>query len=1151
MTVISGGAGTVAAVEEYYNKQLVERLEVSRQVEGGDMERVAGYYENEGPEAQWYGRQAQEFGVVGDGVRREQIRALAEGQRPRTGEEIDGFKEAGVRVPAGEQLGRRFTAGSNAANGRGSVRLVEATFDVDKSVSVMWQAAVLDGDVAVANQIEEALVDSVKAVIDGWEARATTRVTSDGVTRQVPVDGLTVAIIPELTSRAHDPQLHVHTLTQTKVLDPETGKWRALVADELLIDRYATTVKFHQVFEAELTNRLGVEWETNGTSFSRRVAGIPQDVCDTFSKRTLGGFEDHPGMKATLARLISEHRSEYRIGDDVELDAITMRSLTRTAAISSRPDKAELTRTELKASWAAQYATEVAPDRQPGELLSASVGRNLQPTKRVRANKPMQAALEELTGGLSGKSTFTRGELVVAFSKQLPDDLGVPARKLATFIDNAVAAQLGRTELVDLTLNRGVTPARRRYTTETVLAEETRVVNWIDNAVQAGGGRGELVLSEQDAAVLGADLLNAGQLAGAEAIAGTQRLAVVAGPAGTGKTTMAATGVHVTKGQGRQIIGLAAQAAAAQVLGDEIGTEAFTIDKLLHQHFVRDAGPTQQFALTKGVTFLVDEGSMVDTPRWDRLMTLADRYNGRIVAMGDPEQFGAVGRGGMFTHMIDTLPLGHVVELDQVHRFRSEWEKEASLRLRDGDPDVLDTYLSNGRIRGEETLDDAIDYAAYDYAFDLADTTNPPLDIGLFATTNKQVRALNLKVQEYRHAESGDQFTLNSPNVELRNDQAAHQGDKIVTRRNNSMLATNKGRSIANGHTWTVEKILENGSLRVAGEYGRIVLPADYVAEHVDLGYARTDMSSQGATHDRAIVVFDANDRHTQKASLYVSATRGRDDNQIVVAGVSTTEAIPEFDRFGDSCPLNRAARQELGEVLARNRADVPALVYLAEQTRQATPETIANTPPKPKPKPAAKAATTPPPPAKPEPVLAAGTPVQVSQARSTLARFENQLAASKSNLTALNTVHSEAINDYRAAVARYRGIDKQFDEHMANKPSSVWSKGLKAWGKDFDTLETLFDDANTTRIDTANKADALANDIGAQKQTITRTSGLVHDAKRHLYLLDPNYRTDLAKAAPDLAEKLRNELADIQQKEPAKLERVRTRQIEPPTLGM
>ena len=81
---------------------------------------------------------------------------------------------------------------------------------------------------------------------------------------------------------------------------------------------------------------------------------------------------------------------------------------------------------------------------------------------------------------------------------------------------------------------------------------------------------------------------------------------------------------------------------------------------------------------------IVDEAGMVSTDKLHQLATLADDRTWRVVMVGDPMQFSAVGRGGMFEYLIDTCG---AIELDQVHRFTNEWERAASLRLRRGGPE--------------------------------------------------------------------------------------------------------------------------------------------------------------------------------------------------------------------------------------------------------------------------------------------------------------------------------------------------------------------------------------------------------------------------------------------------------------------------------
>ncbi len=86
---------------------------------------------------------------------------------------------------------------------------------------------------------------------------------------------------------------------------------------------------------------------------------------------------------------------------------------------------------------------------------------------------------------------------------------------------------------------------------------------------------------------------------------------------------------------------------------------------------------------------------MAATDDLHHLATLAHTHHWRIVAVGDPHQLPAVGRGGVFAHWIDTLPHHR---LDTPRRFTEAWEAAASLALRAGDPEAADLYDQHRRL---------------------------------------------------------------------------------------------------------------------------------------------------------------------------------------------------------------------------------------------------------------------------------------------------------------------------------------------------------------------------------------------------------------------------------------------------------------------
>ena len=164
-----------------------------------------------------------------------------------------------------------------------------------------------------------------------------------------------------------------------------------------------------------------------------------------------------------------------------------------------------------------------------------------------------------------------------------------------------------------------------------------------------------------------------------------------------------------------------------------------TVAKLLHEWTRPDRPPLDRYRLGPGATVIVDEAGMVGTASLARLVDLARPRGWRLVLVGDPRQLQAVGRGGMFAELCAT---SRVHELARLHRFTQPWEAAASLRLRAGDPGVLDVYEAHGRITAG-TFDDHLDRLAGEW---LA-AAGAGQTIAITASTNAHVDALNHAIQ--------------------------------------------------------------------------------------------------------------------------------------------------------------------------------------------------------------------------------------------------------------------------------------------------------------------------------------------------------------------------------------------------------------------
>jgi ATP-dependent exoDNAse (exonuclease V) alpha subunit len=276
--------------------------------------------------------------------------------------------------------------------------------------------------------------------------------------------------------------------------------------------------------------------------------------------------------------------------------------------------------------------------------------------------------------------------------------------------------------------------------------------------------------------------------------------------------------------------------------------------------------------LAVGATVIVDEAGTLSTPHLAELARLADHHHWRIVLVGDPRQFSAVGRGGMFSHLTTTCG---AIELDQVHRFTHQWERAASLRLRNADATVLVEYNRRGRLH---------DGAATDLESELME-----------AWRQARVRT---RIADGELDPDGPSLTIG--------DYTLLVGDEVVTRHNQRRLRTDRGVIVKNRDHWRVTAIHHDRSVTVTGRSGTVRLPAGYVAEHVELGYAKTSHATQGRTVDTALLLVDA---PTDTRGVYTPMTRGRLANHAYVVTDDT-----------------QTARDVLAQALSRDWIDHPAL---------------------------------------------------------------------------------------------------------------------------------------------------------------------------------------------------------------------------------
>jgi hypothetical protein len=322
--------------------------------------------------------------------------------------------------------------------------------------------------------------------------------------------------------------------------------------------------------------------------------------------------------------------------------------------------------------------------------------------------------------------------------------------------------------------------------------------------------------------------------------------------------------------------------------------------------------------LKPGQLVMIDESSLAGTFTLDELVRAASTAGSKILLLGDHAQMSSVEAGGAFSFLVkdrgDLVP-----ELTDVRRFNSEWEKAASVELRVGNTSAIDTYEAHDRVTSgdRESLLDTV-YAAW--KADIKAGKSSLMIAGDSATVAElNRRARTDRVAEGAVAESGPAIA---------DGQRAGVGDEIVTRQNNRLLTAGKS-WVKNGDRFVVAATKPDGSMTVRRVSGgaEVVLPADYVAQHVELAYATTSYRSQGRTVDTTHSLVSPT---TTREVLYVAATRGRESNMIYV----DTSFDPDPATGHDGTVAQQSASEVLAGVLANEGADLSAHEVLERAQR-------------------------------------------------------------------------------------------------------------------------------------------------------------------------------------------------------------------------
>lgn len=613
----------------------------------------------------WGGRGAAELGLSGE-VEKQIFEDLLKG-----------------KLPDGEQIGdpERRRAG------------LDLTFSMPKSASVLAYVA---GD----ERLLAAHMQAVRQTM-GWVEKtfAEGRTYVDNPKGEPLRTGhLTYALFQHDTSRKLDPQAHIHVVIAN--LTKVAGNWQALFNDELWKNNSLMGSVYHAALRT-MVEELGYQTQQTGKHGQFEIEGVPKPVLMAFSQRRedilakaadLGRDGRNPELLREITKRTRDDKINLEDRDGLRAEwveraaalgfdgkAVVAEAEARAGQTTDRPIGVKAVRTVMAAtaSWAETLREWIRP---ADPLLTRGLARLGLSSAQVGAEMAVASAIRILG---QREAAFPIHEIA-----RTALDLGIKGVTIEG-VEARVHALADKGQLIF-----GSTGRRDGAITHATTPEHTAEERHLLAGIDAGRGSAPRVLAADLAATrlqeqAGLRPLNEEQLgAGILALSSSDRVIVIQGVAGAGKTTLISALAEVARSEGRQVLGLAQANTMVEMLKGEAGIEAQTVSSFVNQHLsaaLAGKGPAfdASRAMLKDTMLVLDEASLVANKPMNDLVTIANRLGvDRLAMIGDRAQLQPIDAGKAFTLIQQHRPA--MAELQISQRQRTDQMKAVAVLTRSG-----------------------------------------------------------------------------------------------------------------------------------------------------------------------------------------------------------------------------------------------------------------------------------------------------------------------------------------------------------------------------------------------------------------------------------------------------------------------------------
>ena len=766
------------------------------------------YYTGEGTAefSAWGGKGADMLGLAGE-VGKQPFQELLQGQLP------DGSL---VNQVEGRRMG------------------LDLTFSMPKSASVL---ALVGGDSRLLEEHRQAVRETMQ-----WVEKTHAEVRSYERSRNgepVRSGNLVWAMFEHDTSRKLDPQSHIHVVVAA-ISQAANGDWRALFNGAIWSANATIGSVYHAQFR-EKVEALGYGTELSGKHGQFEISDVPREVSRAFSQRR----EEILERVAALGIATPQGQDAVVLGTrdnktNVEDKGALYQAWQERAAALGFDAKAMV---EQAAARARPDVSLSQPVQDPAvaegiiERIRTTVGLWLHAADPLTTNGLRRLTLSpvEIRSEMAVASAIRiLGQREAAFGLQeitkTALDLGL-ANVTILRAENRVRQLLklgqlipGKSERLDGVVTQVTTPEH--------LQQERQLLAAID----VGREQGHALFDPHEsshklASVEPALLQNPAPLTDEQMRAATlvlsspDRMVLVQGVAGAGKSTMIDRMARVAESEGREVLGLAFANKMVNQLRDDAGIKAQTVSSFINAHLanaLRGQGPGFEAsrAALAGKLLLLDEASLVANEAMVHLTTIANAFAvEKLVMVGDRHQLLPIDAGKAFVLLQSHAP--SIAHMPTSLRQRSEAMKEVANLTRRGEVGKAMEVLRKQEALHEHK-DDYLERSAEAWLA-LSPEQRERTDI---YTSGRLSRAtLNRLVQDGLRAEgqlTGPTInlqvtaTVHATREELRYHQTYRTGQILTVTRHNAVSGLARGTYAVVGHG-------KGDKVRLRQENGKIV----------------------------------------------------------------------------------------------------------------------------------------------------------------------------------------------------------------------------------------------------------------------------------------------------------------------------------------